>query len=793
MKSKIFTYLMLAFLSVNAFSQERKITGTVLFNNEAVNEALIEAKDYGITTKSDLKGAFQITVPQECKFLTVGATGMLTKEVNISAKTEIVVILNKAGETDLFDLSLEELLAIEITGYSRYKQSISEIANSIQVISNQQIIDRGYFDLSDLLKDMPDIDVISNAGRFGDFYSLRGISGNDRFLVLVNGHKLNPASGTFLSIGKSISIRHAERIEIIYGPASAVYGADAFSGIINIVFPTESPENHEVNVSAYSRYGSMNSFDGGLGGAVKINDDISFNFDARTYISDGFDVVDSDEAYKIIEQYQPPIDNKCEQPISDHNIYLNLNYKDFSINYYRQHFNQGNAFGHNPMMYIFSKDNIWKTTTDMLWANYNLNLTQKSQLNIDITYKNHIQDKNSLFYKWSTVGVVGNSFKQYMTGKDRSLHGLVSYNQEINEQIQFIIGFDNEFTTSIPPYANDEVLGQSFQYEGSNADLIDDKLTIEENRFAGFGQFSYSPISKITLIAGARYDYSSRYEGTFNPRVGIIFSPKESTQIKFAYGSAFQAPSLFYQYEQFGTPVVAMLSTAEMQKINSAWELENQTVESFELAVNHKFNENFDLKATAYYNKLSNLIVRKLFAVYPNDSVYNKYFDKYTGGLRNENAGKEEVFGGNLLFNAKISKNIVLYTFYSYTKAKTIIDNAADVDLPRIAEHKIWVGFSAYNIFNRITISPRFKWVDNMYNLNSAVFSDNEQSGYYNIDVNFKINNLFKYFNVFISAENLLNQDIEHAGFYDQSGVYTATLPQPGLTIMAGLEFNLKP
>jgi len=164
---------------------------------------------------------------------------------------------------DLFDMTLEELMNQEVSGVSRYKQSISDVPNSIQVISKQQITDRGYNDLIDLLKDIPGFDITESAGRFGEFYSFRGVAGNDRFLVLVNGHELNPASGTFISLGNSISIRYAERIEIIYGPASAVYGADAFSGIINIVLNEEAAQQ-DVTASYYANYGSFNTIDAGI-------------------------------------------------------------------------------------------------------------------------------------------------------------------------------------------------------------------------------------------------------------------------------------------------------------------------------------------------------------------------------------------------------------------------------------------------------------------------------------------------------------------------------------------------
>ncbi len=702
--------------------------------------------------------------------------------INLNAQTDTTKV------KDIFDLTLEELTELEISGVSRYKQSVSDVPNSIQVISQQQIKDRGYNDLSDLLKDAQGIDLTSNAGRFGELYSFRGIAGNDRFLILINGHKINPSSGTFVSVGNSISVRNAERVEIIYGPASAVYGADAFSGIINVVFNDAAPEENDIEISGYANYGSMNTVDGAFNSSFKINEDLSFNLSARMYISDGYDIEGADDIYDIINNYTSPITNKCEQPTTDHNIYFNANYKNFSINYYRQQFDEGNALGHSPAIYIYDKDNKWKTSTDIVWATYKYEFKNSGNLSADFSYKNHKQDENTIFHKWKIPGIIGDDFRQFMTGNDNSILGVITYNQLVTDKFQFIAGIDNEYTTSIPPYANDEILGNSYQYEGDNAKLIDEELTITENRFAGFGQFIYSPYQFINIILGARYDYSTRYEGVFNPRAGLIISPTNSTKIKFIYGRAFQAPSLFYQYEQFGAPTITMLSTTEIQKTNPDWKLENQIVNSYEISLTHKIGKNLELKIDAYYNDLTNLIERNLFVSYPTDSVYNKYFDKYTGGLRNENIGTQRIIGSDFSLNAKIAKRVILYTYYSYTNAVSIAVDDTETEIPRIAEHKIWIGLTAQNLFKYLTLSPRFRWSSDMYNANTEIFPDNNQSGFYTLDLNLSVNNLSKYFRIYANLENITNGKIEHGGLYGQSGIYTATIPQQGFTFRVGIE-----
>jgi len=524
---------------------------------------------------------------------------------------------------------------------------------------------------------------------------------------------------------------------------------------------------------------------------MKFSEDFFINFSARYYNSDGPNFEGTDTTfynYNIVNQYTPPLVNTFEQPSNDHSIFFNLNYKKISLNYYRQYFNEGNGLTLTPFMYIYNKENKWENSTDMIWFTYKNELTEKSDLKFDLSYKHHTQNKNSIYYKWLIPGVIGDTYKQYMTGLDNSFCAVISYNTKIGEKIQLIGGLENEYNISIPPYANDQVLGQANIFEGQDAELIKQNLTISENRAASFFQLYYSPATFIDFIVGARYDYSTRYGGTFNPRIGFILKPFYSSRINFVYGRAFLSPSLFYQYEQWGAPNIAMISTDEIKQIDPDWELSNQIVNTFEASFMQKIGKNFEFKAIAYHNTLRNLIVSNLFAAYPQDSTYNKYFDNYTSGLRNENIGKQDIYGFDGIVNAKISKIILLYAYYSYTYAVSISQNDVKTKIPRISPHKVWAGITFQNLFGFLTISPRYNWVSEMYNLNTTVFPNNIQPGFSSLDVNLSINNLAKHFTIFADFDNVLNSKIEHGGVYGQDGVYTATIPQQGFNFNIGLE-----
>lgn len=692
----------------------------------------------------------------------------------------------------LLDLSLEELMNVEIQGASRYIQKPDKISNSVHVITKKQITERGYEDLSDVLKDLPGIDISNNAGRFGEYYTFRGIPGNDRFLLLVDGHKMNSPTGTFLSVGNSVSVRFAKQVEVILCPTGASYGADAYAAIINIITDDFQHKKHKVNVSA--NYGSFNRLDGFLEGFYRVNPDWALTFSARYFQSDGPDFTKRDTGFNIISRYPQSFSQTFQQPVRDHNLFFSSQYKNLTLSFYRKAFDEGNSLGLTPQTYIYNKESRWKTATNSAWATYKHAFGSGGNLVLDVNYINHVQDADTRFLKWAIPGQpAGGVFSQYLTGKDNTLRSSVTFFNTSLKKFQFIAGMDHEYTQSIPPYANDEVLGNSYKYEGDSAQKINDLLTINQQRFAGFGQLSYSPVKVLDIILGGRFDFFTRYAGTFNPRLGAIIKPHSKTTLKLMYGSAFQPPSLFYEFEQFGTPNLTMLSTAEIRNLdenNSNWKLKNQRVQSYEISIEQRMSNKLKLKLAAYHNNLYDLIERVTFADKASgDSVYNKYFDNYTSGQRNENIGRAKVYGFDFTMNAIISRKLNWYGYYSFTDAFSELDGIK-TPIPRVAKHKIWSGFTVNDIFRYVTVSPRVKWVGKMNNSNKDVYPDGLQDGYTSLDMSVSVNNIVKRLRLYAYFDNILDSDISHGGLFDQRAPYTPVIPETGFTFRAGAQLS---
>lgn len=137
---------------------------------------------------------------------------------------------------DLFDLSLEELLQVRISSAGKADESIRNIPASVSVITRSEIERYGYSTFTELLRNTPGLYYLTNLE--SDFIGIRG-NASGRIQVLVNGIPQHPSLQKELSTTDinqyNIPMGSIDRVEIIRGPMSVIYGNNAFHGVINVI------------------------------------------------------------------------------------------------------------------------------------------------------------------------------------------------------------------------------------------------------------------------------------------------------------------------------------------------------------------------------------------------------------------------------------------------------------------------------------------------------------------------------------------------------------------------------
>ena len=136
---------------------------------------------------------------------------------------------------DLLRLSLEDLAAIEVVSAGKVPDTVARVPATVRVITAGAIAENGYLTLEDALADLPGFQLRNILG-FNSYVFLRGVpSQNNAILLLVDGVQINELNSGGFYGGGQLNLANVERIEVVYGPASALYGTNAISGIVNVI------------------------------------------------------------------------------------------------------------------------------------------------------------------------------------------------------------------------------------------------------------------------------------------------------------------------------------------------------------------------------------------------------------------------------------------------------------------------------------------------------------------------------------------------------------------------------
>lgn len=156
----------------------------------------------------------------------------------------------------------------KVVSATRSLEEVDQVPFTVWVVTAQDIQRNGFVTLGDVLRAAPGVRVSQPGNALeGETFLLRGLPGNRYMKVLINDVPIKPTAAPGMPIGAQLPIRQAERIEVVYGPAAAIYGDGACAGVVNIVLKeNERPIFTQADLS-FGNFG-YNSLDLMLGGKL---------------------------------------------------------------------------------------------------------------------------------------------------------------------------------------------------------------------------------------------------------------------------------------------------------------------------------------------------------------------------------------------------------------------------------------------------------------------------------------------------------------------------------------------
>ena len=514
--------------------------------------------------------------------------------LGLMAISSIAYAKNNHAELDLFaDINIEELLNITVSSASGLNETLRNAPAAMVIVSAKDISQRGYRSIEDVLMNLPGFDNSITYGNSNLTSYQRGYRTpfTQRTLVLLNGIVDNHLWTQEASLTSTYPISNIERIEILYGPASAVYGANAFSGVINIITKqaAQTLKNEHIQTVKVSK-GSFNSdsIELSLAGASQA---WQYNLSANLLQSDEPDIDDfapwgylSNEMLSNRAIWGPIVADQslaqqcasdaCPQRGYKHNygqyhdssrnwgLLADASYNNFtaglilwqlnngygvyypsdraqpgsawqrnSKQYYLKHYGQLTSQLKTKTLALYRENRLWGDWAEAYPVNPDLN-TQNVLSAVSLSKWNSISDSWLVQqdYEWQRSEQL--TFSAGLKYQEKSLtkaYEVCGYWEGSFCSTSTLSGVVLSTETSISKPSN-----PAYKMPADNLIKIKDK---------GLYLQGIWQLAQWRLNAGARYDHNSIYGSTVNPRLSAIHFLSDKSTLKLIYGEAFQEPS----------------------------------------------------------------------------------------------------------------------------------------------------------------------------------------------------------------------------------------------------------
>ena len=506
---------------------------------------------------------------------------------------------------------LEELFAIfteEETVVSALKKprEVSKSPAIMSVITGKQIKQMGARTLSDVLETVPGFDVTMNNNGTREF-GVRGILQQDspKVKVLIDGHSVNePGSGGASWNSFDLVVGNIKRIEIIRGPGSALYGQNAFLAVVNVITKdTDDIDGLQLTTSG----GSFDTQNYNVLFGKKFGD---------LKISGFFDYFDTEGFSKKIEQdiilppdsgSMTPGRSQNEKEKTDLNLKLSYKNLEFHGKYMKRR-----KEGYVGFDKALSDDTLWKDTYIFGEFIYRLPLGEKFNMITKAYYDQYNSDAfiESLPDGYVDVSTFGgilfpDGFKGTSRIKWRTFGFENQFNYNVFKGNELTLGFQYEWI-----HQGDIHLGANFHpltfidlstgaplssFQDFSSDLPFSRRATRQI-WAGYLQDEWNITKDLDLTVGGRHDRFTRFEGTTNPRFGLIWRFIEDAHLKLLFATAFRAPN-FNELFFVNNPVLIGNSSLDPEKINT-----------FEVGLGYNFTKHIRGNVNYFFNRIRDRI-----------------------------------------------------------------------------------------------------------------------------------------------------------------------------------------
>ena len=478
---------------------------------------------------------------------------------------------------DLTDLSLEQLGELQVTSASLHEQSLEDAPASTTVITAEEIRKFGYRTLGEALSYVPGF--FTSTDHTYTYLGVRGFSlpgdYDTRVIVMIDGHNIADNvldEATWFGNDFPVDMNLVEKIEVVRGASSALYGSNGMLATINVV--TKRPaEDHGTSVRLET--GSLGERKVEVGTAVALPHGANLLFSTAVFNNSG-----ADQLY--FSEFDTPKKNFGRAVRMDgekgYHAFADLTWGNWEILAVA-----GDRVKQQPIS--------WNNTV----FNDTGTRAEDSRGFVDVAYTKDLPRDRTL--SWRT------SYDEYR------YRGIYRYSEEsaVEDTREHDYGdwVGSKLTYRLPDSAAGHLtVGADFQYDlrvlMNVFDFAPVKADVSKinrpDRYAGtFAQQEWELGKQWEVNLGARFDWVSLKRSSLSPRIAVIYKPVPKTDLKILYSRGFRNPS---SYEMFYT------DSGQIPNLS----LRPETVDSYELDIERELTRRMHVGASAYRYLVNNLI-----------------------------------------------------------------------------------------------------------------------------------------------------------------------------------------
>ena len=633
---------------------------------------------------------------------------------------------------DAVDDSLEDFYGDEdfISIATGTKKAIHKAPSVATVITAEQIKMMGANTVYDVLETVTGIHIYpSNLNRMKPSFSIRGIhtAENPQTLLLVNGKKT-----TYEYTGSrweqfNVGIDLIERIEIIRGPGSAIYGADAFSGVINIITKgTNSISGTDFGVKG----GSFNTKSSWLN-YVNSKEKLKYSFNVQWSKTEGdLDrVVQTDIMHNFDLGFLSNAPDSLDTKLETIDMHTELSYDGFYASAWYLKSEGGTGAGAAQAL---SNADYEKTEAVTLTSGYKWDVNSNFKMDISFHYQTYDDDTYFVIFppgmalprEFNDQGIP-TAFTVFTDGligqpiAHEKYYGanLVSHYSAIEQHnIRIEAGYrHSEAKPEELKNFGSGVLNGSEAFKDATLTNVRGTPYIymfDQDRELYFLtlQDEWQLAADWELTVGVRYDDYSDFGGTFNPRLALVWQTQHNLTTKFLYGEAFRAPS-FQELYAINNPVVLGNENLEPEKIKTT-----------EIAFDYRLNFNWQLIANLFYYQSEELI---------------NWVPQGDGTNVAQNIGSQDGYGTELEAHWKPSDSLHVKTGYSWQNSENKDSKKDIADAPgQVFDINI-----NWDLNESIKLHLDTRWIMNRKRLASDSRTDIKDYNWTNFSTSYKVSN----------------------------------------------------